>query len=294
MRSVFFIATMLLPALLAAEPLVVTHSYSESYLENSVSAAYEVRVLELALEKTVSEFGDYEIHTLNKGYVTHPRAMRLMESNLIKNYVKVSGYNSHLLIQHNLDIIRFPVYMGLLGYRTCFVSESLRHQVAYSRIKEDLMEYKQGTGIGWADANILRHNGIKVEEIADKMGLYRMTAMGRIDLFCRGANEAYSDVEKHRNIPHLDYDSSFVIHYANPHLFHTHKANVELIERLEKGLHIAFYDGSLERLWLATFYQSIEFANIPARNMIYFDNPFVEELSFDYERYNKDLKKLDR
>lgn len=291
MRNICFFCIVSWSACFAvAETMVVNHGYDDIDLANHTTAAYEILALELALTKTIPEYGGFELRNINKGYMTHSRSMRVMETNEVEGFVKVYGYNSKLLDKHNLDIVRFPIYMGLLGYRVCFIAEKNAGLIEKPQTYLSLLTIPQATGIGWADADILRYNNVKVNEVANRSALYEMTATSRVKMYCRGANETLAEINDWQNVEGLVFDKTFAIHYPNPHFFHVHVTNNRLIERLEKGLLLAFEDGSLKKLWEDKFLESIKFVEIHNRNIVRLENPFIYDLPLTYQNYTVPLE----
>lgn len=266
---------------------IVTHDYGDlSTYEPHANVLYEVNLLKLALDKTVDTHGPYKLVGANKGNMTHVRAMALMREKKIHNYVKVLGYNEAYNRKHHLGYAKFPVYLGLLSYRSCFTSEKLINQLKNFTSIESFFKLKQATGVGWADAEIMRANGISVNELTNRDAIYKMLALGRVDLFCRGTNEALSDYENNKGVEGVAFDTSIAMYYPNPHFFHTNKDNVALIERLEIGLEKAYADVSLEKLWLDIFKESVDFVAINKRTIFEIYNPFVKDIPFDVQRYD--------
>ena len=112
-----------------------------------------------------------------------------------------------------------------------------------------------------------------------------MVISGRIDLFCRGANELHNEYNSYKNVGDLLYDQSFAIYYALPRYFYLHKKSILAKERIEKGLIAAFADGSLRTLWLKHYLPSIQLANLKKRKIYTIENPLIRLLPKDYDKY---------
>ena len=56
----------------------------------------------------------------------------------------------------------------------------------------------------------------KVVEVSRYESLFRMVAINRFDLFCRGTNELLEEFNAHRDIPDLTYDEAISIAYPMP------------------------------------------------------------------------------
>jgi len=110
--------------------------------------------------------------------------------------------------------IPFPIDMGILGYRVCFVGADRAAELARVNTLDQLRHFTQGTGTGWQDAVILRHGGLTVHEVDNYESLFRMVARGRIDLFCRGANEILPEWQSHQGkVAGLTVDRHLALFY---------------------------------------------------------------------------------
>ena len=184
--------------------MVVTYQQAESIKDRRFD--YDIAVLRLALEKTRHEYGDFRLQPSPP--MNRARATADARSRAYPNFfVKLSYSDS--LAGKGLAYARFPVDRGIADYRICFVRTELKARLAATRSLAELKRYSHGQGIGWADVDILRANGFTVQQVSDYESLFRMVAVGRFDLFCRGVNEILDEYRQHRDIPHLDYDSSF-------------------------------------------------------------------------------------
>ena len=76
-----------------------------------------------------------------------------------------------------------------------------------------------------------------------------------------------------------------MIYYPLPRVFYTNPNNREALKRVERGLQLAWQDGSLQALWRKSFGPAIAFAKFSQRRLLRLDNPFLEGISFDYRPY---------
>ncbi len=147
-------------------------------------------------------------------------------------------------------------------------------------------------GIGWFDGDILRHNGFTVHENPSYDGLFKTTAINRIDLFCRSATEIKGEYEKHLHINQLTYDRTKAFYYPFPNVFYLNKNNSLAIDRLTVGLQRALEDGSFEELWKKSAALSTDFIRINSRQVFYLENPLLggEEKALEKYYYPPFLK----
>lgn len=244
---------------------------------------YDTAALRLALEKTRREYGPYRLEP--SPAMTFPRAISAVSRNEYPNFFVKLSYEEEHVAQRNMTFARFPVDLGIVGYRVCFTSTQSREKVKAAKSLDDLKKFSIGQGRGWADVEILRHNGFQVVEASNYENLFRMVASQRFDLFCRGTNELLDEYEAHRDIENLTYDQTFSIAYPLPRFFFTHQSNSKAAERITDGLLAAFRDGSLQALWRKNYWNSINFVRLDKRRIYWIENPLLKGLDFNYRQY---------
>ncbi len=244
---------------------------------------YEIELLRLSLEKTVSDFGAYSMQGAAK--MNQARSKASVRQNRYTNLIRTFGYQKDFEYDYNVSYIPFPIHLGLVGYRVCFIPDAIQQQLSDVKTSDDLLKFLHGQGKSWADVAILRYNGFKVTEIAEYESLFKMTAAGRIHLFCRGVNEVMYEYNNYKDMEGLALDRAMVIFYPMPRFYYTHKSNTEAIKRISVGLQRAYDDGSLLALWEKHYRESINFVQLKGRRFFYFDSPFTQSIEFDYMKY---------
>lgn len=272
---------LLLGNTLAAET-VFTHRVAET--EGDTRPNYEVAVLKLALEKTEAEYGSFRLEGAPRINVT--RSIHSIRSNSFPNFFYSLGYEKIYDTYKEMNYVPFPIDMGVLGYRTCFTSEKNIEKLAKVTSLEELKAFSHGQGRGWVDGKILAHNGFKVFEVEQYDKLFKMAAANRFDLFCRGANEIKDEYEIYHTMKGLAYDRSVLIYYPMPIFLYTNSTNHLAIERVTKGIKLAYADGSLQKLWSLQHQASVDFAELGKRKIFRLDNPLIDTINFDHEQYN--------
>lgn len=267
-------------------PMVFTHRVPEAYVSSTPN--YETSVLKLALDKTVKEYGPYEFRAAPQINVN--RSVQSIKANTFPNYFASLGYNENYGTLEELTYIRFPIDLGLLSYRTCFAPQSSLEQIAKINTLDELRKLSMGQGRGWVDGSILKHNGFNVVEIEPFPVLFKMVAVHRLDLFCRGANEIKEEYDRWGKTEGLGYDHHLLIYYPMPIFFYTNSHNKEAIARVTKGLKKAYADGSLLALWRIHHQASVDFAELDKRTVFRLENPLVKSIDFDYTKYFYPLK----
>lgn len=242
---------------------------------------YEVEVLKLALDKTIDEYGDYKL--ISSAKMNIKRAILTLQQNSIKNFIlKMSATKEYM---DELAYTKFPVDRGVLGYRVSFISPLMKERIKDINTLEELKKLSIGQGVGWLDTEILKYNGFNVKVISNYDGFFYMISLNRIDLFSRGVNEILSEYKSFSYIKELDYDRTFLLYYPLPRFFFAHKSNQKSIERIEKGLIIAFKDGSLDELFDKYYKPSIDFLELKDRKLYKLENPFLGNIDNSYEKY---------
>lgn len=244
---------------------------------------YDIELLRLALEKTRASHGDYQLQAIPPA--SFARMLHSLRNNTYPNMLLEISYDKKLEESGELTYINFPVELGIIGYRVCFVNPSVREKVIQVKTLDELRQFTMGQGVGWADIAILRHNGFQVREVSNYTSLFKMVAGGRFDLLCRGVNELMMEYQQYKEIGNLTYDESFALVYRMPRFFYLSRTNEAIKLRVEEGLKMAYADGSLQMLWRQHNLQSIEFTQLSKRKIFFLDNPLIADLPRDYEQY---------
>jgi len=263
-------------------------TYRSSEADNDSRNNYQVATLKLALEKTIAEYGTYRL--IPSPSMTNPRAVSIMKHDALPNFIVKLSYQFD---QADNDLIYapFPVDLGIVGYRICFTSVWLNDELNSISTLKELRKYTHGQGTGWSDSAILRFNGMSVVDIPNYESLFHMVAKRRFDLFCRGINELYAEHQSFKYIEDLTYNESFALSYDLPRFFYTNKNNVSAIERIQKGLVLAYQDGSLLALWKKHYQASVDFSKLQDRVIFRLHNPLLEGIDPRYKDYFINLEK---
>lgn len=254
--------------------------------ENALDARhfYERDLIRLALSKTEEEFGKTPV--VSAPAMSMLRGIESMRIDRFPNFVRSFAYNPKLSNEEGFIHIQFPIHRGVASYRTCFSSEKNLAKTANLESIEELQKFSFGTGLGWTDSEIFRHNGFsKITEVGNYNNLFKMTALGRVDFFCRGANEVFHEFKKNQHIENLALDKNFAIYYPIPLLLYANNVNKPILKRIELGIERAIADGSFDTLWNEHYEQSIAFSQLEKRKIFYLKSPVVNSIGFDYEQY---------
>lgn len=270
---------LLFPAVLLA---ATRYTYVSPESERDPRTTYDRELLRLALDKTRDQFGDYVM--VPAPSMTKARERLSLQLDSFPNFFVMDSY-SRTRERLGLAYVRFPIHLGIVSYRICFVSPQQQAAVARVTDLKGLRQFTFGQGRGWLDVDILRHAGLEVVDIEGYELLFKMVARGRFDLFCRGVSELRSEQLTHQEIEGLKVDDALMLYYPLPRVFYTNPHNREALKRVEQGLQLAWQDGSLQALWRKSFGPAIAFAKLPERRLIRLENPFLKGISFDYRPY---------
>lgn len=264
----------------AKETTVFTYVEAESTADRR--QVYNLAALKLALEKTRPEYGPYQLQAAPR--MNTARALEEARRGTYPNLMVMTSFQNQLL-DSGLDYARFPIDLGITGYRICFVSPAAKAAVYGARTLNQMRSFSIGQGVGWADVVILRHNQFRVEVVASYEDLFLGVASSRFDLFCRGINELEPEYSKRKDLPGLDYDRAVALAYPLPRFFFSGQQSRKALERVTKGLRLAYRDGSLQKIWRLYYQDAINFAKLTQRHIFYLDSPNIDRIDFDYKRY---------
>ncbi|PWF43626.1 hypothetical protein [Massilia glaciei] len=217
--------------------------------------------------------------------MNYKRTFEHIANNILPNFFIKTSYEDRFTDNMGMDYVRFPVDLGIVGYRVCFAGAAMTEKLENTRTIENLKKFSHGQGASWSDIRILGENGFNVIAVENYESLFEMVAASRFDLFCRGANEMLDEWESHKHVRGLTYDRTLVIHYPMPRFFFTNKANKKSLQRIHEGILIAYDDGSLKKAWNANYRKSLDFVDLGNRRVFRLDNPLLEKIDFDYQKY---------
>ncbi|MCZ4280720.1 hypothetical protein O4H49_08015 [Kiloniella laminariae] len=277
-----FFAIILFPcfAAQAVEPTVFTSRGPETALDRRYE--YQHQLLELALEKTIAEFGPYRLERSKIGANTK-RAMIEVEKGSYQNFFVANAVTVERM--QEMVAVPFPIDLGILGYRVFFASEQTCERLRQVTTLEQLKKFTMVQGIGWGDTKILKQAGFRVTEASDYHGMFQMVANNRADLFPRGINEFLREWEVNREVENLSYDTQLILYYPFPKFFYTAKGNEAQAQRIMTGLIAAYDDGSLLKLWQSEYQASIDRINLSSRRILSVENPELDRIDPAYKKY---------
>lgn len=271
----------------SAEEMVVSYRGPESSRDPRYE--YMLAILRLALDITRDEYGDYRLQA--EPPMNTARSIQALRKNKSPNLILELSYEDRYM-HSELDFVPFPIDLGVVGYRICFVAPKTLARGPMPTTLSDLRKLTIGQGIGWADSAILRHNGFNVIESGQYENLFRMVSANRFDLFCRGINEIFPEYAAHHDLPGLKMDQQILLYYPLPRFFFLHRDNQRLKARVMKGLQRGYASGQLQALWQHAYLEGVKAANAANRQLFILDNPVISTLHVPWQVYQFDVQHL--
>ncbi len=254
-----------------AAPLMVIRPADEA--GDDERAHYSWSLLEAALKATDRDFGPHELKAFG-GTRNVVRTLLDLESGASPVNVLVHGnvrdYEDRLLA------IRFPLDRGLLGYRVFLIRADRQREFDRINNLDDLRRYSIGQGRGWIDVQILRLAGLNVIEGGGYVGLFKMLAAGRFDLFSRSVIEVGDELLKHQTQPPmLAIEHHLLLHYPFTHYFYVRRspAGEALAQRIFTGLTRIQSNGNFDDIFAWYLAQIEKPLGLRQRLLINIDNP---------------------
>ncbi len=247
--------------------LLVTYPRPESTTDTRNKDLIEI--LQVALEKTVPEYGSYKLSPYSK-VAEESRAIELLRTN---DGLSVIWNATSKEKENKLRPIRIPLRKGILGYRIALINRSDQSLIDEVDTLKELRKLDFGQGIGWGDVKLYESNNIKVQ-VAPYESLFKMLDAGRFQLFPRGISEAYKEFDERINSkPNISVEENLLIVYPWPYYFFVNKTNDELATRLEAGLRMMLADGSFDEIFIHYNQKSMQRGNLQNRRIIRLNNP---------------------
>ncbi|TWB24510.1 hypothetical protein FBZ89_101135 [Nitrospirillum amazonense] len=229
---------------------------------------YPLGLLRLALDKMGVR---YELRPSEK-VMGHSRAIAALRAGAEVNLIW-AGTTAEM--EGELNPIRMPLTQGLLGHRLFIIRKVDQDRFSAVRTLEDLRQLTAVQGMGWPDVDIMRAAGLPVEALRYEL-LYSVLQHGRVDYLPRSAYEIYGELaSRQAAFPELAVEKSLVLVYPFDMYFFTRKEDTALARVVERGLTLAYQDGSFLTYFKNAPYirQLLATAELEGRRRIAIPNP---------------------
>ncbi len=267
-------------------PFIALSKTIITFAGESEGPRYIKNLLELALEKTKSEFGDFELVSTDQ-HENYPRLIGQLDKGIYENFVMKVSVTDEIL--KNYNVIKFPLELGVTGYRVAFSSQRNDQNKCDNIDINDIAEELTVQGIGWLDTDVLKYNHFNVYGVARSQQMFEMIKHKRARYFFRAINELPYESNQY---PNLAIEPCFALKYPLPRFFITNKRDVKIAKRIDIGLKMAYKDGSLIKLWKRYYIEKIRFANMKERQIFELKNPYIKSLDDEYLQYNFKFSEL--
>lgn len=227
-----------------ATPLQVSIPNGDILSEHDPSHFYE-QALKLALEKTKSDFGDYQIahHPITGG------TERIRVALSTNNGIDVTWGSLTKERQQAFATVNFNLLSGLNSYRILLIRAEDKPEFLKINSLAELRHKKAGVGAHWTDLKILEANDLPYVPVTNDDPRYRMLAAKRFDYMVRGAHELTFEIDAFQGL-NIEVEPHIILKYDNPinYCYFVNKNNTQLQNRLLTGLLRAQADGSFDKL----------------------------------------------
>lgn len=166
--------------------------------------------------------------------------------------VDVIDFGSTPEFEQRYAPIFLPIDRGLNGWRLLVIRRADRAAFEKLRSIDELRRFVAGQGLGWPDAEILRHAGLSVRTFPQLDSLFHSLEAGRFDYLPLGMDEAYDLMRRYASAPDtLEIAPRIAIVYPFGRLFFTRKTDTVLHGLIDTGLRKTFTSGRAQQLLLA-------------------------------------------
>lgn len=243
---------------------------------------YEREILEAALKATNASHGNWKLQEDLTDYPLAADEASVFRSKGFDIFGTVAG-NTKLANEKKI-LIPLPLMKGLLGYRILIIRAADKEKFAAIKSAHQLQQLRMGIPSTWADAELFRHNGYKVEEKGSFDDLFARLGNNEFDYVTFGANEVTGVFnERAAKSGKLMVESSLLVFYPFPLVFYVNPDNKALAGRVTQGLQIISGNGELDQIFKRYFAADLESVDLPSRKMIRLKNPILPTEMADFK-----------
>lgn len=159
--------------------------------EANLRSEYQITLLKHALSYSQYRFLIKE----NGQQIPTARNFKLLEKNEIIQVLWSTLRNDR---KEKYLAVEIPLLKGLLGLRIPLIHQQANTLFANTLNLKDLQKFTAGQLDSWSDAQILRSNGISVNNGVNFDALFKMLAIKRFDYFPRSILEVHDDLERNK------------------------------------------------------------------------------------------------
>lgn len=239
---------------------------------------YQFALLTLALDKTVKDYGPYQLTRVVRSYSTSRLRREINRGEVVNVHAgpwRPLETSEDKLPERSLRV-SIPILKDLLGYRRLLIRRDDLARFKGIRQAEELKELTVGQANGWVDVEIYRHNGYRLNDTPTPASLFDMLARKRIDYIPISLMDADTALDIRPELAgQLMLLPDITLYFPLPIIFYVNIHEPRLAERLEAGLNLARQDGSFERLFRSSFAHELQMIREGSARRFVLANPFV-------------------
>ena len=254
------------------EPITVTY-VDASDLKRNPNNVYFGALLKLALDKSVSRYGQYALNPIDIE-ISQKRHLRELDNGTISVFWTMTSYAREV----DMLPVRVPLTKGMYGIRLFAINSADKDAFAALTTPKMLATWSALLGRDWPDTAIMRVNRFNVRSDVAETELYSVLDKYRGNYFPRAVTEIFSELDSRPELKVIADEHMGLVYPAAVYFF-VAKNNPQLAERLQFGLEQAQQDGSFDELFyeFPTHKAAFERAQFAKRKLIYIENPLLPQ-----------------
>ncbi|MCL1066134.1 hypothetical protein L2735_04845 [Shewanella olleyana] len=263
-------STFIVKHTLAKDIVILNHPASE----NDSRYQYSFELMQLIMEQTKADFGDWEI-THSEVFMTRDRVLNELISGELINVMAEApkmGWNESLIP------IKLPIRKGIQGFRVFIIKQ--QHYEDFQKIQTlaQLKNYPTGSGSFWSTRKAMELAGFDVVVGSSYDGLFHMLERGRFTSFGRGINEAFDELDSHTQaFPNLVLDDKVLLYIPLITIFYVSPNQPKLAKRIETGMKRIIANGQFDQVFYQQYCQLIHKTQLNKRVIFEIDNPLMKK-----------------
>ncbi|MBW8189863.1 diguanylate cyclase [Neiella marina] len=222
--------------LMLVAPIATAKLTVNYYKPNNANDRYPVDLVSFLLTKANES---YELKPISSENLTEQRLIADVQSGRV-SFISMA---TNERLNRELNAIQYPMYRGLLGHRVFIIRDGDQNRFDGIQSVAELNRLTGGQGRFWADTEVLKSAGLKVETPVKYNSLFYMLEGGRFDYFPRAIHEPLNEITARPELG-LTIEENLLLVYPMPMLLYTSRQNQQLSLALEKGFESAVADGS--------------------------------------------------
>ena len=243
------------------------------FYSDGAEKSYKYQLVDLLLRTTQDEYGPYEIHFAENTH-SQKRDINQLRSGAINVFISMTSKER----EAQMYPIRYPVFKGLYGYRVFLIKDGNQANFTSIQNLDDLKTLVGIQGTHWPDLEILKANGLNIENASQHNNL--MLQFGRVDYFPRGLHEPWQELKDRPNMD-LSVEQYLLLYYPAPGYIFVDKENTRLASRFEEGFKRIINNGEFDQFFNnhPQIVNVKKQANLTERTLIKLKNPLLSPLT---------------